>query len=393
MRATIKSWAVLLRVTMSLCVSALAGCTVLSFNGPTLRNDTLQAVSCLSANSCVAVGTEVTVIGQGQFPAPVAMRWDGSRWHTLAVRLPSGAVQATLSSVSCNPGGCLAVGGYAPAAGAGSFALAEYWNDSTWTPVTLAFPPGPSSPSLRAVSCVTAGQCVAAGDYENASGFASPLAATWDGHEWSWSRPPVRTGVESNPGLVSVSCVTARYCVAIGDANDHRRGSAVGFTEIWNGHGWTQAYASVPGGTGSLSCAAASYCLAVGTQFAAPATGFGQLLDGTHWAEQAMPWPRGTPTYLYGVSCAGKACLAVGGAGVPEAAKGIVIQPAALTWNGATWTQSPAQATASGTTGILFGVTCVTAADCVAVGNAGGHNGTRNLSEFWNGTAWTVNPT
>jgi hypothetical protein len=52
-----------------------------------------------------------------------------------------------------------------------------------------------------------------------------------------------------------------------------------------------------------------------------------------------------------------------------------------------TWTR---QATAKGTIGTLYGITCVTAVDCVAVGSARGGNSTRILSEFWNGTAWTV---
>jgi hypothetical protein len=262
--------------------------------------------------------------------------------------------------------------------------------------VTLVFPPGPPDPSLLAVSCVTIGQCVATGQYDE-SDRAFPVAATWDGHEWSWSPPPERAGAEGNTSLPSVSCVTAKYCVAIGHAADSRTGTIVGFTELWNGHGWTQAYTSAPSGM-SLSCAAASYCIAVGTQGTAASAGFVQLLDGTHWSEPAMPWPRGIASYLNGVSCAGKTCLAVGAAGVSAAANRISLQPAALTWNGVTWTQSRAQATPSGTTGILYGVTCVTAADCVAVGSATGSDGThsltRSLSEFWNGTAWTiVNPT
>lgn len=141
-----------------------------------MRNDSLNGVSCIAANSCVAVGSEVTVTGQVGITAPLAMRWDGSRWHALAVRLPSSAVQGQLSSVSCKPGGCLAVGGYSLKY-SGLFVLAEYWNDSTWALARLAFPPGPQHPSLRALSCVTVGQCVATGGYDKLGSFASPLAA------------------------------------------------------------------------------------------------------------------------------------------------------------------------------------------------------------------------
>lgn len=183
--------------------------------------------------------------------------------------------------------------------------------------------------------------------------------------------------------------MTARYCVAIGDVYGSRNGST-GFTEIWNGRGWT--YASVPGKAGeaaSLSCPASGYCVAAGTQDGGVPAGFGQLWDGTHWAQTAMPWPHETLSYLYGVSCAGKTCQAVGAAAA-EAADGNAGQPAALTWNGTSWIR---QATAPGTVGTLFGVTCVTAADCVAVGSQAGGS-TRSLAEFWNGTARTkVNPT
>jgi hypothetical protein len=107
-----------------------------------------------------------------------------------------------------------------------------------------------------------------------------------------------------------------------------------------------------------------------------PVTGASQLLDGAHWTDPAMRWNQSN---LYGVSCAGKTCLAVG---QTEAL------PAALTWNGTTWTSLP---TARGARGALYGVTCVTATDCVAVGSApSGSNASRDLSEFWNGTAWTI---
>jgi hypothetical protein len=124
----------------------------------------------------------------------MAMRWDGSRWHRLAARLPSGANYGTLASVSCKPGGCMAVGAYATPPDQVTFALAEYWNDSTWAPVPLTLPPGPGNHELHAVSCVTARQCTATGYPEGADGTLDLPLATWDGHQWSWSRQPVPAG-------------------------------------------------------------------------------------------------------------------------------------------------------------------------------------------------------
>jgi len=104
MRSAIRSWAVLPWVTMSLCMLVLAGCTTQPVPAPASRNDALSSVSCLSVDSCVAVGTELTLTGRvfdgwpSGTDAPMAMRWDGSRWHRLAARLPSGANRATLAS-------------------------------------------------------------------------------------------------------------------------------------------------------------------------------------------------------------------------------------------------------------------------------------------------------
>ena len=393
MRSAIRSWAVLPWVTMSLCMAALAGCTPVP--GPTSRNDALSAVSCLSADSCVAVGMEDTSTGpvvdgwQAGTHAPMATWWDGSRWHRTVAPLPSGGNYGTLASVSCKPGGCLAVGFYYAPPDHDPFALAEFWDDSTRAPVTLAFPPGPRYQSLSAVSCVTARWCIATGYYHDAGGTDRPVAATWDGHQWSWSQPPAPAGTWDTVDLPSISCVTARYCVAVGHAvNYSRSGGSIGFTETWNGHDWT--YAPAPLAT-SVSCSAAGHCVAVGMSYGdggVPA-GSGQLLDGARWAEPAMPWPRGTlSSSLYGVSCAAKTCLAVGEA-EPSQDPDIITgsRPAALTWNGATWTRPAIAGSISGT---LFGVTCVTATDCVAVGSAQSGKSTHSLAGFWNGATWTI---
>jgi len=377
MRSAIGSRAVLAWVAVSVCVLALAGCAAPGL--PVTRSDYLSAVSCVSASSCVAVGVETVGAGMRGTTVPVAVRWDGSRWRRLAVRLPSGAAEGMLHSVSCKPGGCLAVGEYFPASGYGDVALAEYWDDSAWAPVALAFPPGPGNQALAAVSCVTARWCAAAGYYNSARGGDSPLAATWDGHAWSRSQPPGPAGAWG--GLVGISCVTAGYCLAVGYATG--KVIAARFTETWSGRGWAYApeplAASVPAG---VSCRAAGHCVVVGWQVAGgPVTGASELLDGAHWTDPAMPMPvpQWNQSNLYGVSCAGKKCLAVG---QTEAL------PAALTWNGATWTSLP---TPRGTRGALYGVTCVTATDCVAVGSApSGSNASHDLSEFWNGTAWTI---
>jgi hypothetical protein len=118
----------------------------------------------------------------------------------------------------------------------------------------------------------------------------------------------------------------------------------------------------------------------------------------------AMIWsvvPAGLPTriadsYLQGVSCSGRACMAVGYASTGFSDDGTEgITPFAERWDGRSWTVSMPQQTSPGGTGAgLNAVSCSSASACAAVGFTQflAYEGPEDseLVERWNGSEWTV---
>ena len=72
---------------------------------------------------------------------------------------------------------------------------------------------GTSSDRLLSVSCVSASDCVAVGA-TNTGSVVETLAMVWDGSVWSIVSSP-NAGTSSDE-LYSVSCVNASECVAVG---------------------------------------------------------------------------------------------------------------------------------------------------------------------------------
>jgi hypothetical protein len=213
----------------------------------------LFGVSCVTATSCIAVGTYANGF---KFSKTLVERWDGARWSIVATPNPNKF--SFLSSVSCvRATDCVAVGSSTPRAeSARSLPLVLRWNGTRLSRETTAVPGG-----LNAVSCTSATSCLAVG----ASGTppAKGLAARWDGVRWS-----VVAG--ANPNVVGLSCVSATYCVAVGPSIQPQHQS---FAEQWNGAAWTAMEKPNPTGGNDLravSCPSATFCIAVGAQGPAP---------------------------------------------------------------------------------------------------------------------------
>jgi len=140
-----------------------------------------------------------------------------------------------------------------------------------------------------------------------------------------------------------------------------------------------------------VSCASATACTAVGASF-----GPGQLphslaesWNGTIWAIHKVPTPPGAAyTFLYDVSCASSGCVAVG-----DDSNGAL----AAARTTASWSVVPAVNPATAYTASLEGVSCLSSADCMAVGwyyvASGGTLTAFSLAESWNGTSWSLRPT
>ena len=355
----------------------------------------LVAVSCSSSGHCLAVGVNHDAFGGTG--GPLAEIWNGKKWGAVAVRLPAGATAGALNGVDClSARDCVAVGSYFKGAVdpyQSQFALVDTWNGKTWKPVTASSPGGRDA-SLDAVSCVSATRCVASGGYTNDGQQDVGFAEIWNGRTWTATEPPVP---ESNyAALDAVSCTAATSCIAVGWV----MAGTLTYTLIdsWNGRSWSQMAAALPQSFATLagvSCTARDRCAAVGPAYNLETGIQGstvQLWNGKTWSSRTVTWPTGTtsPT-LTAVACAtANRCAAVGTIDPRNGSN--TGRAAAVTWNGKAWTAVSIPSPRAGEASVFNAVTCLTASDCVAVGQAG-PTGTTNgsgLSGFWNGKRWRL---
>jgi hypothetical protein len=243
----------------------------------------LDAVSCPTSTTCIAVGGTEPAEGFPPAYTPLAERWDGTGWSRLPV--PSG-VSGTWTSVSCvSATHCVALG-------TGQF---EVWNGSTWTAQAQAN----ASDSLSSVSCTAADACTAVGW----TAGPTPGVEQWNGTAWT-----EQTASEEE-GFDSVSCATSTTCQAISEDPVQAMG--------WNGTAWTTESIAVSGSeTGQnyadqVDCPAARSCEAVGT-IRPSGSPFADGYDGAGWQTQSLPTSLQN-SGLDAVSCPSRvACFAVG---------------------------------------------------------------------------------
>jgi hypothetical protein len=341
---------------------------------PARAHDSLTAVSCVSAEACVAVGAGITGT------------WNGSRWSLRALKHNRGVV---LDAVSCRSvKACVAVG-----AGAYHPYWAR-WNGRRWAvhrmPDFGAQLGGfPNSGTIPSISCTSAMACIAVGGYSGDNSPGGSLAVRLRGDRWSLESLP--TSASGGADLEGVSC-TAGDCTAVGDALPNSEAfTAPPYTLAvhWNGRTWsteqtpsqlTATFAEFDG----VSCASPSACTAVGFYDAENGEGpFAEGWNGSTWSIQSTPAPSGieAESQLSGVSCtSASACIAVGSVNFDDG-------QVALRWDGTRWVRL---STAGPAYGELSAVSCTSADACTAVGDAPSPDGfaTDPVAERWNGTTW-----
>ena len=180
--------------------------------------------------------------------------------------------------------------------------------------------------SLAGSSCVSATECIAVGHYRSPEEVTLPLAERREGDEWTIEPTPSPEGSEEGQ-LQSVSCVSASDCFAVGYYKDSE-GTVRALAERWDGEEWTIAFTSdysKESRLESVSCVSASDCFAVG--YNESGTGFMTAIEhwnGSHWWLSYPPNPGGfSRSYLRGVSCiTASDCWAVGEASNTTAEEG-----------------------------------------------------------------------
>ncbi len=215
----------------------------------------LNGVKCLSATSCFAVGEYATSAGD----KTLIERWNGTSWAIIASPNPSASF-VQLQGVSCpSIRSCNAVGS------AGDKTFVEHWNGTSWTIVATPTPINAVA-ILNGVSCPNTSTCFAVGTYLR-NAVEKTLVEHWNGTSWSLATSPNPIGA-TNSILAGVSCASATNCFAVGD---YQNSSATKMLlERWNGTSW--AIAATPDPTDAtnsnlsgVACAGNTNCKAVGT--------------------------------------------------------------------------------------------------------------------------------
>lgn len=270
---------------------------------PKPKISVLDAVSCLATNFCIAVGD----IESGSKLVTLAERWNGVHWTIQGTPNQPGATTNFLIGVSCpSRSDCTAVGRSGHPGG--QAALVEQWNGKTWRIQHTPKPAGQSLVSLSDVSCVSARACEAVG-----AGTGGTFAESWNGTKWTVHRTPLPRG-GADGFLIGVSCTVASACTAVGDY--HHGSHELSLAERWNGRNWSPERVPAPrgavtSGLNSVSCTSARSCLAVG--FTTTST-IATRWNGRAWAIQRIQLPSGAQDgSLSSVSCdSAAACMATG---------------------------------------------------------------------------------
>ena len=362
-------------------------------NAATAPGSFITDISCASAGNCSAVGgyQDSSLHGDGLLLTETAGVWTG-----VEAMLPADANADSnihISSVSCaSPGNCAAVGQYIDTS-LGFHGVLFTETAGVWAIGVAATLPADARTanaqvSIIRVSCASAGNCSAVGDYVDNSGHSQSLLLAETGGTWATGvKAPLPANMGTNPeaGIDSVSCASAGNCTAVGnyaDSSNHFQGVLLTETAgVWGTgietslppNGATQPSAFVDW----VSCGSPGNCTAVGGY-----TDSSNHFQGVLLTETAGSWAPGVQAPLpanaaanpnvspNSISCASPGdCSAVGTyADSSGHTDGLLLTETAGVW--ATGEQAPLPADAS--TGdpnvALNSVACPTAGDCAAAG-------------------------
>jgi hypothetical protein len=326
----------------------------------------LASVSCLSATACTAVGSyESSTSGS---VVTLVESWNGSNWSQVSSPNVSGD-ETFLNGVSCaSASACMAVGGAENVEGGAEQTLTESWNGSTWSIVASPNQGLGENNYLNGVSCRSATSCTAVGLYDSSG--SKPLVESWNGTTWSIAASP-GTG-----NLNSVSCATAKFCIAVGSAGVVR----------WNGSTWSDVLSNKH--LSAVSCVSASTCMAAGNLKISTIVRHALVVSwhAGKWSTVPSPSRLTYSNVLAGVSCpSATSCVAVGHYLDSKS----VMQTLVESWNGSTWSivASPNEGTLGSS---LDSISCTSASACMAVGSYTTAGSAQPLIESWNGKTWSI---
>ena len=264
------------------------------------------------------------------------------------------------------------------------------WNGSAWKGVGMTLPKGTRSVDLLGVSCKAAKSCLVVGDYYTSTSVSAAshvLALSYNGTSLKPTPAvPLPKGA-TDAALISVSCATTRYCVALGaaDGNAGPFSNSVPPTiiETWNGAKWTLHTAAASIGRTTLlepsavSCATSAFRVLAGAELTVTSTSGSAKLYAASWNGKKLTTMKpatvgGGKDYpeATGVSCASASNCAVTGAVVEDPTASSTPSLSAFTeiWNGKAWQLAKVTWPKGTAESATLGVSCYAAHSCEAVG-------------------------
>lgn len=356
---------------------------------------TLNAVACAAAGSCSGGGSYQAK--SGAFEPMVVTQASGTWKRAQELSLPANAFaanpDAAVTSVACTSAGtCVAVGDYAyDSTGLGhAFTVAE--SRGSWARAQQITPPANAATqggdaTLGAVTCTSAGSCVAVGSYLDKAGDQELMAVTESKGRWGQGRqiaPPANAAASAGAFLDGVSCWRPGDCWAVGMYTDTAHDGEALATAESSGR-WAQAtQIAVPSDAGpnpgaqltGVACSPSGSCNATGGYFDASAASHAMVAttSGHGWAratEVKAPTASGfVAPFLSGISCiAAPTCEAVGGYLDNFAAVPMAVTRSAGKWQPANNVPSPANAlTGMFRDATLLSIACLNGHACTALG-------------------------
>lgn len=248
----------------------------------------------------------------------------------------------------------------------------------------------------RALGALTAAACVAA-----ALGLATPAQAALSGSDWIMQKLPAKyaSGMSAGPAVSPVSCVPGtEFCLAIvGDTSNLVDGGYVigqaalvttNAGRTWTGHDTLPSAFQVD----AVSCATASVCWVTGTTWATGGPAVAETTDGgKNWTDMTPAAWATAPWWASAIDCVSATTCWLAGT------TGYLQNPAVAetTDGGTTWTVFTNLPTWVSTNGVgtytLNGISCLSAASCVAVGGLNASGGTATvISTTDGGATWNL---
>jgi len=245
--------------------------------------------------------------------------------------------------------------------------LIMHWNGTDWARSRIAVPG--QAQVVRGVAAVSARDAWAVGEREDKLKRSQPSILHWNGAEWKAVPTP---RLHAAASLAAVATVSATDIWAVGEA----KGALI---LHWNGSRWRIApnpWHLVPDVLSSVFARSADDVWAVGRD------GVNPLIlhwNGVSWTRLEGPKPGLSGSSVYSVAAVSPRLAWL----VGDTEQG---QPLILRWNGSTLRQVPGPKVTP--TGVLTGVSAVSAGQAWAVGKDDSPRGTQTLIFRWQGHVW-----